>query len=172
VARTLALKAQKSRNGRWCLETESFLHSRSCLIVVSTPSKPLGSKKRKIQESGPDETASEEPGPGATSILASTPLLPLEETPFDSSPHGYDNYLAELTPPEATRQSRTFAQNVATSGAWDLLLPRLVYPLMEQERGRRNLSPSEPPTTTQCLCLQRDAKVLVVSFTSMLPSVV
>ena len=25
VARTLALKAQKLRNGMWCLETESFL---------------------------------------------------------------------------------------------------------------------------------------------------
>ena len=51
-------------------------------------------------------------------------------------------------------------------------MPRLVYPLMEQERQRRNLNTSDPPTTTQCSCLQRDAKVLVVSFTSMLPSVV
>jgi hypothetical protein len=67
--------------------------------------------------------------------------------------------------------SCTFTQNVATSGAWEALLPRLVYPLMEQERARRemNVNPSErePPAAPQCSCMQREAKVLVVSFTCM-----
>lgn len=67
--------------------------------------------------------------------------------------------------------SCTFTQNVAMSGTWEALLPRLVYPLMERERARRemNVNPSEPepPAAPQCSCMQREAKVLVVSFTCM-----
>jgi hypothetical protein len=134
----------------------------------TAPSKPLGLKKRKIQESGPGETPSDEHGVSST-LASISPMLPLEATPFDSFLDGYVNHLAESLQPEANRPSSAFAQNVATSGAWEVLLPKLVYPLMEQEQVRRgrNTGPSGPPTTTQCSCLQRNAKVLVVSFTSM-----
>ena len=131
------------------------------------PSKPLGSKKRKIQQPGPDDTPSD--GHGVSSPPASVPtMLPLEVTPLDSLLDGYADQLSELSQPEANRPSRVFAQNVATSGAWEVLLPKLVYPLMEQEQCRRgrNAGPSEAPPTARCSCLQRDAKVLVVSFTS------
>jgi hypothetical protein len=130
-------------------------------------------KKRKIKESSPDETPGDENEASSASASISS-ALPLEATPFTSSASSLDNYtssLAELSLPEANMPSRTFTQNVATSGAWEALLPRLVYPLMEQERARRemNVSPSEPepPAAPQCSCMQREAKVLVVSFTCM-----
>ena len=135
-------------------------------ITARASPKPLDSKKRKI-EPGPNETQAEEPVFSPTSTPGSTPLLPLEAAPFDSSPNDYAHYLGELSQPESNRLSRAVAQNVAAAGAWELLLPRLVYPLMEQEQGRRNLGPAERPTKMPCLCLQKEAKVLVISFTSM-----
>ena len=76
--------------------------------------------------------------------------------PFDSFLDSYANHLAELSLPEANRVSRAFAENVATAGAWEVLLPKLVYPLMEQEQARRqrNVGPSEPPTIMRCSCSQ------------------
>lgn len=104
------------------------------------------------------------------SIPAPTPpTLPLETTPFDVLLEGYANHLADLCQPEVNTPSKAVAQNIATSGAWEALLPKLVYPLMEQEHARRrpNAGPSELPRAQQCSCLQQNATVLVVSFTSM-----
>jgi hypothetical protein len=173
LARTLAQKAQKLQAGMHCFAAEFFFQQSSCL-VVGTPSKSQAAKKRKMKESSPDET----PGDGreVSSTSSSIPsTLPLEATPFASSSSsldGYADHLAELTLPEANGPSKTFSQNVATSGAWEALLPRLVYPLMEQEQARRgrNLGANEPPEVSQCGCTQREAKVLVVSFTCMCSS--
>jgi hypothetical protein len=131
-------------------------------------SKPRGTKKRKIKESSPDEIPSNEHDTSTPSASVPPSLL-LEATPFGSLLDGYADHLSELSQPEAKTQSRTFSQNVATSGAWEVLLPKLVYPLMERERARRgrDVGNSEPPTTAQCSCLKREAKVLVVSFTCM-----
>jgi hypothetical protein len=171
LARTLALRAQKLQAGMQLFAAEFFYQQHSYLVTGATSSKPRGVKKRKIKESSPEETPGDEHEVSSTS--ASVPsTLPLEATPFASSASsldGYANRLAELTESEMNGPSRTFAQNVATSGAWEALLPRLVYPLMEQEQARRgrNVSPSEPPTASQCSCKQREATVLVVSFTCM-----
>jgi hypothetical protein len=144
------------------------LRVNSCLVPGPTSSKPPGAKKRKIQEPSPDQRPSHEPDASSTSASI-PPSLPLEATPFASSLDGYADCLSELLQPEATGPSRTFTQNVATSGAWEALLPKLVYPLMEQERARRgrDVGPLEPLITPQCSCLQREAVVLVVSFTCM-----
>lgn len=153
----------------WYVAPEKSVFQLSlCSITGTAPSKPLGLKKRKILESGPGETPSEEHGISST-LAPIPPMLALEATPFDSLLDGYVDHLAQSLQPEANRPSSAFAQNVATSGAWEVLLPKLVYPLMEQEQVRRgrNTGPSGPPTTTQCSCLQQNAKVLVVSFTSM-----
>jgi hypothetical protein len=100
-------------------------------------------------------------------LASAPPSLLLEAAPFASLLEGYADHLSELSQPEANRPSRTTAQNIATLGAWQVLLPKLVYPLMEQQQARRgqDVGHSKPPTTSQCSCLQREAQVLVVSFT-------
>ena len=146
---------------------EVFFHLPSCLFAGPHPARPLGSKKGRIQESAPNKTPSDEPGPSSTP--ASIPsTVSLEATPFDSLLEDYSNRLVELLQPKADKPSRTFAENVATSAAWGVLLPKLVYPLMAQEQSRkgRNASLSDSPMTHQCSCSRREAKVLVVSFTS------
>jgi hypothetical protein len=137
------------------LQTSFFFHLPSCLSAGPRPARPIGSKNRKIQVSAPNETPSDEPGPSSTP--ASIPsTVSLEATPFDSLLEDYSNRLVELSQPEADKPSRTFTENVATSAAWGLLLPKLVYPLMVQEQSRkgRNASPSHSQTTRQCSCSQ------------------
>ena len=145
-----------------------FCYVNSCFVTQPASSIHHGTKKGKIRESSPDEIPSNEHD--ASSTLASAPpSLLLEAAPFASLLEGYANHLSELSQPEANRPSSTTAQNIATSGAWQVLLPKLVYPLMEQQQARmgRDVSRSEPPTTARCSCSQRDAQVLVVSFTCM-----
>lgn len=116
-------------------------------------------------ESGLNETPADEPVFSSIPTAASIPLPALDSTPLDSLHDDYINYDAELSQPDANRLSKAVAQNVATAGAWELLLPKLVYPLMEQERRRRN--PSEAPIAMRCLCVKKEEKVQVVSFSSM-----
>jgi len=140
-----------------------FFPPPSCLFAGLSPGRPGGSKKRKIRPSDPNETPNEG---NPSSTPASTP--PLEAAPFESLLEDYSNQLVELSQPEANKPTRTFTENVATSAAWGQLLPKLVYPLMAQQQSRkeRNPCPSDSPTTPQCACSQREANVLVVSFTS------
>lgn len=92
---------------------------------------------------------------------------------FNSLLDDYAEQVNELSQPEANQPSRTFARNVATSAAWAMLLPKLVYPLMAQQQSRtgRNMSPPKSQTIPRCPCPQQEAKVLVVSFTSKYPRV-
>ena len=128
LARTLALKAQKSQTGVQQLAADSFLQVNSRFITGPEFSKPRGPKKRKIKESSPDEILSNEHDTSTPSASVPPSLL-LEATPFGSLLDGYADHLSELSQPEAKTQSRTFS--VATSGTWEVLLPKLVYPLME-----------------------------------------
>lgn len=164
LARTLARKAKKLQNGMGVLTVFS---SAFIFIVDPGPASSLGSKRRKLEALGPQNTRPDEYSPSSTpASVAST--LPLEATPFDSLLEDYGDRLAELSQPEANQTSRTFNENIATSAAWAALLPKLVYPLMAQQQSRkgRNAGTSGFSTTRQCSCSQQDAKVLVVSFTS------
>ena len=164
LARTLAQKAKKLQNSKGALTR--FFHLPSCLFADPDPARPPGLKRRKLQASGPSEALSDEHCPSSTPASV-TSMLPLEATPFDPLLQDYSDQLAELSQPEANQPSRAFTENVATSAAWGALLPKLVYPLMvqQQSRNRRNASPSKSPTMPQCSCSQKDAQVLVVSFT-------
>ena len=166
LARTLAQKAKKLQNSKGALT--KFFHPPSCFSADPNPAHPPGSKRRKLQASGPSEAPSDEHRPSSTPASV-TSTLPLEATPFNPLLEDYSDQLAELSQPEANQPSRVFTENVATSAAWGALLPKLVYPLMvqQQSRNRRNASPSKPPTTPQCSCScsPKDAQVLMVSFT-------
>lgn len=145
------------------------LNPHPLLTLLQPPGSPLsrpeGSKKRKIDVAEHDEPPSAS-GSGAIPTPVTPPVLePLDFHSAGSALQDYMEELSKFSQLQVQGPSKAFITNVATSGAWALLLPKLVYPLMKQLWIRRT---GNNPAPESCPCVKQEAKVNIVSFTSEL----
>lgn len=139
------------------LEAYSFL-----LHVVARPR--VAKRQRLNTAVAPQDSSTE----GSASTSVSNPTLPTGLASLDLLAEADSGVGADMWEDVPQPNSKPqFEFRLATAGAWNVLLPRLVYPLMEAEYQRRQPAEASPPTEAECSCVKRVAKVLVVSFTSM-----
>lgn len=134
------------------------------------PTEPRQAKRPKLHASSAPENVGLD---GPASHLSAGPDLSLQNTPngFSKDSLPFEEGLAlgpdVLDSGEVLAETRQSEFRLAAAGAWNALLPRLVYPLMEAEQRRRQPENAELPKTVECRCVKRTAKVLIVSFQSM-----